>query len=1267
MIRTKIVAVPKGSATSGLNPYKSNNGSSSISPSTGSGSSSSGGDSTKDCLWETGDGDSSIISKGSDDLTSNMLEVAIGQYNKTTKDKTSFSVGNGTSTTDRSNAFEVQNDGTAISYTFKSDIVNTKTINSETINNSYNMVNGGNFSNGADITNTGNFSNGGDINSNGNFSNGGNITNTGTLKTSYATVDNDLTVGNSVTAKTINADVGNIKDIYSDNITNKKMIKTKDLTVTGTAHFFELVIDKIKAAGGAAIFTPADGFDIDVVEAVENGYKLYWRCEADGKVRQNMWKVNDQAICMSFNQAKVGVSHNVSNKYYWSLVTAVSDNGKPVTREDGNKYNWITISTVTFDGTVNPEKGDSIAMLGYRGTDDEKRQSAIYISAYASFDKGVDAPFIAQYKGIKDFDIEKYRTSWWSLKTNKFVGDFVIESSGKNVVDFINEQVKVVDGKVDSSVTELNTSINEKYSSLSATIDGINTKVVNNTTSITKLSENINDTNKNLEETNKNLDTTNGNITKLENTVKENYSTLDQKADSIAAKVVANTNSITKLGTNLETTNGNITKLETSVNEKYAELNVKADGISSKVSDNTTKIAKLGTNLETTNSNITALETSVNEKYAALDIKADGISSKVSDNTNKITTLGNNLNTTNSNITKLETTVSNNYSTLDQKADGISTKVASNTTKITTLGENLDTTNANVTSLKKTVTENYSTLDQKADSISSTVSSHTTEIEGLDGRVTTNTENISKIKQTADGITSTVNSLNQTVDANTGEITTLKKSMSEIGQSADNIYMKIVNDLQETGIDIKSGQINLQATNTNIIGNMNVYKSDTGVVIYDDENQERVSIANKKIGKFNDVNAGAAMLRTATGQKAFDNTSVCNNQFTANWYCSKKSVQSPIIDLGHFSVGDYISSYQNPDNLPKIYCTTSFLGSRDDIDDANKNMPKCIAIDNARVSVMKDGVEIKTYNIGNVSGNQNYVVDRYTVGYTLTNGILSQQNDHRITWSLSKVDGNGKNIVEQNLYLITLTWKFIYYTDINHTNVEWYHRVTQAGNYSLCIKGDLVFGPVEYLRDDATHGWGKKGNYSIGNNWYFSNEQTYMLNKSNQQRTVIGTDGIASIIGTNKLLYIGQDGIIAKWKNSVLKLDDDGISEVKYYTNVDGSQLEMAKRLGGAYCVEVNGNSSTTASNPYVFGVLDGIDVVVTTGNNVLVGLPRNPQDGRIITVIPKAERTWVNFNGVNYMRYNSNTREVNNSIYLNRYETRKYVYEKMSNVWFEM
>ena len=524
--------------------------------------------------------------------------------------------------------------------------------------------------------------------------------------------------------------------------------------------------------------------------------------------------------------------------------------------------------------------------------------------------------------------------------------------------------------------------------------------------------------------------------------------------------------------------------------------------------------------------------------------------------------------------------------------------------------------------------------------------------------MTTNTENISKVKQTADGLTSTVSSLDQTVDKNTGEITTLKKSVSEIGQTADNIYLKIVNDLQETGIDIKSGQINLQATNTNIIGNLNVYKSDTGLIIYDDDNQERVNISNHKIGKFNDVNTNANMVRTASGQQSFDNTTVCNNQFTANWYCSKKSVQSNAIDLGYFSVGDKISSKYRDLSTPEIWCNTSFLGTTNDIVDENKNMPKCIAIDNVRVSIMKDGTEVKTYSIGTTSGAQNYFVDKYIVGYTLTNGIQSQQKNHDLQYNISKVDGNGTKITESNLWFITLYWKFI-------TSVDWTHTITEAGKYSICVKGDLVFGPVEYLRDDSTHGWGKKGNYNIGTNWNFRSEQSYLMNKKNPQRTVLGTDGMASIIGSNKLFYIGQDGIVAKWGNSVLKLDDDGISHTEYYTNANGT-IEMSKTLGGQYCVEFNANGGTT-SNPKVFGVLNGIDVVVTTGDNALVALTKDPKEGRMITIIPKADRTWVNFNGAYYMRYNSTDRDINNSIILNRNEVRKYIYEKTGNIWFEI
>lgn len=251
------------------------------------------------------------------------------------------------------------------------------------------------------------------------------ITNKGDIIT-----DNLTATGNS-----------SLNNVTSNNITNTDTIKTKNLEVTGSAHFFELIIDKIKSAGGAAIFTPADGFDVDIVKEEKTGdYKLYWRCrDGNGNQRDNMWKVNDQALCMSFNQAKVGTSHDVSNKYYWVVVNAVSDNANPELI-DGEYYNWIKLSHWYYDGHLNPEVGDSIVMLGYRGTDDPQRQSAIYISAYKSLDTGLTAPLLAQYKGINDFNLESHRASYWSLNDSKFVGNFEV-GSGQTVEDYINDRI----------------------------------------------------------------------------------------------------------------------------------------------------------------------------------------------------------------------------------------------------------------------------------------------------------------------------------------------------------------------------------------------------------------------------------------------------------------------------------------------------------------------------------------------------------------------------------------------------------------------------------------------------------------------------------------------------------------------------------------------------------------------------------------------------------------------------------------------------------
>ena len=330
---------------------------------------------------------------------------------------------------------------------------NITNINSTTINNSSNIVNGGNLKTtnatvDNDLTVTNNI-------------NSTTINNGGNLKTTDATVDNDLTVTNNANITTINSTTGNITTIKSNNITNTDTIKTKNLSVTGTAHFFNLIIDKIKSVGGAALFTPADGFDVDIVQDEANEVKLLWQCQdEDGNQRDNLWKVNDQALCMSFNKAKVGTTHNVSNKYYWALVTSVNPVNEPSVI-DGVKYNYITLSKTTVDGELNPEVGDSIVMCGYRGTDDDARQSAIYISAYSSLDKGLTAPLFAQYQGINNFDLESHRKSYYDANRAKFVGDFEA-TDGQNIIDIINNKIADSEASIKLDTKKIVLSVSEK-------------------------------------------------------------------------------------------------------------------------------------------------------------------------------------------------------------------------------------------------------------------------------------------------------------------------------------------------------------------------------------------------------------------------------------------------------------------------------------------------------------------------------------------------------------------------------------------------------------------------------------------------------------------------------------------------------------------------------------------------------------------------------------------------------------------------------------
>lgn len=307
-----------------------------------------------------------------------------------------------------------------------------------------------------------------------------------------------------------------VDKMESDNIDNSDTITTHNLVVTGLAHFFELVIDKIRAAGGAIILTPAEGFEVvDVIAAdivfpqdpdqltgkLLEGKTLYYRAsDGNGRSKNQSWKAGDQALCMNFNSVERmssgGVAHNVSNKYYWALVYAVSE-----TPEDRNidgetvPCHWITIySAVSSDGipdgipttggtnpipcdgigddTGNPlwdgdpmgaAIGDEVVMLGSRVSGDQnnenyepdarERKTAIYMSAYSALDVGLRAPFLAFYQGVDDFNLSSHRKTYMDADGSKFFGDFyAMSASGDgrdmgSIVDSIKSRYVISGGE----------------------------------------------------------------------------------------------------------------------------------------------------------------------------------------------------------------------------------------------------------------------------------------------------------------------------------------------------------------------------------------------------------------------------------------------------------------------------------------------------------------------------------------------------------------------------------------------------------------------------------------------------------------------------------------------------------------------------------------------------------------------------------------------------------------------------------------------------
>ena len=157
------------------------------------------------------------------------------------------------------------------------------------------------------------------------------------LDYAYGNID-ELASSNINTTKLTVKDEANIKNLINEYLKTNEIVTDK-LTVNKSAHFFELVVDKIRSVQGTQMNTAANCV-IDYVEAYDNNlnlvdmtadninfYRIYWRnTDDDGRTIKNEWLPFDQAICSTFN-VKEGTTQNASNKYYWRLVNG-TDNGE---------------------------------------------------------------------------------------------------------------------------------------------------------------------------------------------------------------------------------------------------------------------------------------------------------------------------------------------------------------------------------------------------------------------------------------------------------------------------------------------------------------------------------------------------------------------------------------------------------------------------------------------------------------------------------------------------------------------------------------------------------------------------------------------------------------------------------------------------------------------------------------------------------------------------------------------------------------------------
>lgn len=203
----------------------------------------------------------------------------------------------------------------------------------------------------------------------------------------------------------------------------KYTLSISDLIVWGRMVINTLEVRKKYAIGGNVYLSGASS-KIQHVEKVYSedgetvvGYKCYILKDDGTMATQNGWVVGDQALCQTFD-IEEDVYQNVSNQYYWRLVTQVSEENVAITEKyidkdgneqirelyEGQKFAWVVLSKDDCDKNSGvPASGDTIVMDGHRLTENEgidytERTNVLMLEA-----TGPGSPRIIALTGIVDY------------------------------------------------------------------------------------------------------------------------------------------------------------------------------------------------------------------------------------------------------------------------------------------------------------------------------------------------------------------------------------------------------------------------------------------------------------------------------------------------------------------------------------------------------------------------------------------------------------------------------------------------------------------------------------------------------------------------------------------------------------------------------------------------------------------------------------------------------------------------------------------------